>query len=203
MRLAVVRHWVKAFRADGTCHVGGWNRGHHGAGRANVEPVFMAGPGPDVPLLEGEDEVRLGRDRYRDLVLAAMPGSRSEIAAATSMSRGSAGKWIDQLHDEGKCHIGAWKRPEKGPRMPVYFAGEGKDKSCTLKVFTEAEKSKRFRKKARADGRWEERNAVLRARYAADAAPRRRDPIMDALFGRRPTASREPHDGDSSELCPQ
>lgn len=119
---------------------------------------------------------------YRNRVLCALPATRPEIEAKTGVSKNSVWRWVQELHAAGECHIGAWRRPARGKYMPVYVAGPGKDKPCPFKPLTEAQKSKRHRRKARADGRWDERLAKMRARYWADRA--QPDPLVAALFGR-------------------
>jgi hypothetical protein len=77
--------------------------------------------------------------------------------------------------------------------MGTYTAGAGVDAPCKLKPLSEAQKSRRYRKKARKDETWDLRNARIRARAWADRALTHRDPMIEALFGpaKRPAATLE------------
>lgn len=137
------------------------------------------------------------RHSYCDVVLEAMPGTRREIEEKTGLSKTTVFRWVKELHACGWCFISTWRRPDRGPWMPRYSAGPGKDAACKLKYLTEAEKSLRFRKKARANGSWEDRLAQVRMRYWQRKAATRRDPIVSALFGparRVVTSTGEGHD---------
>lgn len=192
MREPVVRQWIKRFRGDGTCHIGDWERERRGRGACAVLPVFVPGPGADEPYIPDVGEVQwldLPRNRNRQLVLDAMPGSKSEIAAKTGLSKGVVGRWVDELHSEGKCRIWKWRRPEavRGPHMPIYKAGEGEDKPKNIEYLTEAEKSVRYREKQARLARQEEVHRDRSQRRVlvtkAKQLGMRRDPMIAALHG--------------------
>lgn len=186
MRAQVVRHWLRVMRAEGACHVGGWDRCDvTGRGRAKVAAVFMAGPGVDAEQPSGDGAHELKRNRYRDMVLAAMPGTRGEIEARTGISKVCVWTWVKALHEAGECHISGWNRVERGPFTPTYSPGPGKDKPCTLKPYTPAQIAKRFVRRAKEDGSWDVRKARERAKYRADKAAANGDPLVQALFGAR------------------
>lgn len=113
----------------------------------------------------------------------------------TGLGRTTIWRHLKDLHEAGECHISGWQRVDNGgPPMPIYKAGPGKDKPCTLKPYTEAQKSRRYRRKARKNGSWEDRLSKQRARHHADK-PARRDPIVEALFGpKRATNQGSDHD---------
>lgn len=186
MSIALVRKWVRVMRADGACHVGAWERGQGGRGELRVAQVFVAGPGADVPLVAGVEhaDIVLKRDRCRDMVQAALPGSRMDLMAKTGLSKGTVCRWVKTLHTAGLIHITKWKRPAKGPFMPIYAEGAGVDAVCKLKHFTTAEKATRYRGKARNNGTWAERTRQQRGRYWAAKAGKTGDPLVNALFGR-------------------
>ncbi len=122
------------------------------------------------------------RRDYRALVLAAMPGTSTELMDKTGLSRTTVWRWSNDLHAAGECHISAWTRVEGGgPFMPTYSPGPGKDVRCFLKAYTEMQKSRRFRARARRDGRWEDIQARQRAKYWADKA--QPDPLVALFFG--------------------
>ncbi|MEJ7807051.1 MAG: hypothetical protein WKG03_14150 [Telluria sp.] len=119
-----------------------------------------------------------------DQVKAALPGTAAEIMAKSKLSRTTVWRWLKELVETGECHITPeWHRtPGGGPFVPTYAAGPGVNAACKLKPFTEAQKSARYRRAARKDGRWEDRNAKVRARWAADHARFTKDPLLAALF---------------------
>lgn len=121
---------------------------------------------------------------YRQRVLDAMPGTRRAIEDATGLAKNTVWRWVEDIHAKNECHIKAWERPERGPYMPVYAKGPGEDAQCTIEPLTEAEKSQRYRKKARKDGSWQHRLVRERAKYWADRAKEKGDPLINALFGR-------------------
>lgn len=186
MSIALVRKWVRVMRADGGCHVGAWERTQGGRGEYGIAQVFVAGPGADVALVAGAEhaDIALKRDRCRDMVLAALPGSRMELMAKTGLSKSTISRWVTDLHAAGLIHIIKWRRPEKGPFMPIYADGAGKDAKCKLKYFTNAQKSTRYRTKAHITGEWAERARQQRARYWSGKAGKTADPLVNALFGR-------------------
>ena len=70
-----------------------------------------------------------GRPGCRDAVLAAMPGTLTEIHSKCSVVRSSVVRMLRILRDSNDCHVTAWKRSVgRGPIMAVYTAGPGADK---------------------------------------------------------------------------
>lgn len=125
-----------------------------------------------------------GRPNVRELVKAGLPGTPTAVLRKTGLGRTTIWRHITALHEQGECFISGWQRCEYGgPATPIYSPGPGKDKPCTLKPLTEAQKSRRYRRKARKNGTWEDRLKQQRARHHA-TKPARRDPIIEALFGR-------------------
>lgn len=126
----------------------------------------------------------MNRQSYRQRVKDALPGTRRDIEVKTGLSKNCVWRWIEDLHAVGECHITRWERPEKGPYMPRYAPGPGKDKLCDLVHMTVTEKAKRYRKRARADGSWQDRLAQQRSKYWADKAAERGDPLLNLFYGR-------------------
>lgn len=92
-------------------------------------------------------------------------------------------RWIKDLQASGQAHVGSWRRcAGGGPPIAVYHAGAGVDVACRIARYTEAEKARRFRRRARRDGDWEDKLRAMRARYWAGKVPKR-DPMVAALFG--------------------
>lgn len=68
-----------------------------------------------------------------DTILAAMPGTRREIEKSTGLAKTTVFRRAAQLHAAGWCHIGGWRVGGHGGfYQPVYKAGAGKDRPCTL-----------------------------------------------------------------------
>lgn len=118
-------------------------------------------------------------------VMAALPGTAKSIETSTGRGKTTVWRWLKDIHDAGECHIVKWSRCELGgPFVAHYVAGPGVDAVCRLRPFTEAQKSARYRRKARADGSWLDRLARVRSRYWANR-PKRRDPMIEAFFGNK------------------
>ena len=122
------------------------------------------------------------RRAYRAVVLAAMPGTEAEIKEKTGLGRTTIWRWINDIRAAGECHITSWQRTD-GAIAARYTAGPGTDRS-PIKPLTLAEKSRRYRAKARKSGAWSHNLAQMRAVYWADRAKTQRDPLVAALFGR-------------------
>ena len=69
----------------------------------------------------------------RQAVLAAMPGTTTDIAARIGKGKSVVERWCKDLHDAHESHIGDWKQPPNGgPNMAVHHAGPGADVVCDL-----------------------------------------------------------------------
>ena len=87
------------------------------------------------------------------------------------MTRQTVWRVVKRLHVAGQCHIGGWLALKGGgPFQPRYVAGQGADAECTLVPMSNVETQRRFREKARADGRWALRAEKLRKQYARKKA---------------------------------
>lgn len=124
----------------------------------------------------------MSRDRYKWVVLQSLPGTMAEVRDKAGLGLPTIHRWMKVLRAEHKAHIGGWHRNEKGgPFSAVYHAGPGEDQPCTLEPIPQTEVCRRFRERARKDGRWEFRQARERAKYWANNP--RQDPLVAALFG--------------------
>lgn len=126
-------------------------------------------------------------------MLAALPGDQNQVREATGLGKTTVWRWLKSLHEAGESHITGWARaPGGGPFLATYAAGAGVDVVCKIKPLSEKAKQRRHQKKAKADGRWDERAARERAKYWAKRALTHRDPMIAALFGpARPAAKLE------------
>ena len=96
----------------------------------------------------------------RQAVLAAMPGTVTEIAERIGKGKKIVARWADDLRQASESHIGAWQQPPNGgPNMAVHHAGPGADVVCEL------------------PRTWPKRRPVTRGGIPP------RDPITTALFG--------------------
>ena len=90
---------------------------------------------------------KMGRPQLRDAVLAAIPGTRAQIAKKASVSSSSVGKWLAILRDEGVIHVGDWKRSKGGgAKQPVFVLGPGEDVKAP-KSITPEKSQERYRKR--------------------------------------------------------
>ncbi len=123
-------------------------------------------------------------NKHRAAVLAALPGNCNHVAEVTGFGRTTIWRWLTDLHTNGEAHVDSWSRSDSGgPFIPCYTPGSGVDAICKIKPMSEAQKARRHRKKAKRDGSWEDRLAKQRAKYWANKAKTRRDPLVAALFG--------------------
>lgn len=118
-----------------------------------------------------------------DTLLAAMPGTRREIEKSTGLAKTTVFRRAAQLHTAGWCHISGWRGDGHGGRyQPVFKAGQGKDRVCTLQPLPPEVTQLRFREKARKSGAWADRAARIRARYYADKATKQPQSWLSALL---------------------
>lgn len=63
---------------------------------------------------------RVGRPSHRENVLAALPGTRNQIAERLSISAAAAGRWVASLLADEAIYIVTHRVPKQGPKMPVF-----------------------------------------------------------------------------------
>ena len=123
----------------------------------------------------------------RQEMLDALPAASPHIVQKTGAHRNVVSRWLARLHAEGAVHVVDWIRWKGGP-LPMYAAGPGVDVPCTIEPLPPAENYNRFKRQARADGRWAEKLARDRERAARrrDAVRKgyMRDPLLGAFFGK-------------------
>lgn len=104
---------------------------------------------------------KVGRPSHRDKVLAALPGTRAQIARKSGVSTASVGTWLAVLKAEGIAHIARWRTPRIGQRLPIYHACEapGKPDVPRPAALTDQEYQRRFNE------RHPGRRAEIRAAY--------------------------------------
>lgn len=122
---------------------------------------------------------------YKKQIVAEFPGTRNEIIERSGVARGTVTGWLTRMHnaEPRECHIGDWRRSEgKGGIQPIYFSGPGDDVVCKLKPYTAKQVNKRYRKKAREDGRLQLSYARQSAKRHAKKAARTQNTWMGALL---------------------
>lgn len=123
---------------------------------------------------------------YRQHVLDAMPGTRSQIASKVSMAPRTLTGLLKSLRESGACHVSGWQRSDgSGNFQPLYVAGPGENVPCKLKPYTDAQVGHRYWKSIKKDERGERRKARDAARYYAKKAAKNGDVLVNALFGRK------------------
>lgn len=121
------------------------------------------------------------RPSCRSDVLAAMPGTATEIHDKCTVQRSCIVRMIRILRDSNQCHIGKWKRsvgPDGGPILPIYVAGPGVD-AKPLKRLPQSAYCARYRKRhPEIDAL---RQAAKRGKYWADKARKTPQSWLSAL----------------------
>lgn len=89
-------------------------------------------------------------DQQAKKVLDVLPATIDEIAAKTGMTVNQVKFRLRQMKP-ALCHTGRWKRAsgEGGSHQPVIVAGPGEDAPCSFKTRTNAENSRRYRKRVK------------------------------------------------------
>ena len=74
-------------------------------------------------------------DKRLAALLAALPGTQSEVADAMQVTGATVGQWMRLLCESGHAHIGGWqKNKRQGPPVRVYHAGPGQDVPCDVET---------------------------------------------------------------------
>lgn len=172
----------------GECHAVAFEPNPEGSvqGAPRFVPVLALGApvDPDMP----RDMRAVVTYHTNGLILNAMPARVPDIALAVDLPQTSVLRAVKVLHAAGNCHIGAWKRSDRGSPAAIYRAGPGVDVVCRLKNFTQHEKDRRHQRKMRTDpalsDAYDKRASQDRSRYWIDKAAKG-DPLVLALFGAR------------------
>ena len=125
-------------------------------------------------------------DPVRAAIIAALPGSQKQIVERTGFVKSTVSRHIVALHHQHEIRIYAWARQKGcGPYSPEFEKGSGPDVPCDLQPIPETVRAKKMRDKRRRTGEIEEDKAKARARYHANRASYKNDPLMAALYGAR------------------
>lgn len=130
----------------------------------------------------------MGHQRYRNVVLAALPGSNADVRAKTGLGLATVSRWLNHLLDAGEIHLHhKLVSPHGGPLISVFYPGPAPAGFVPRlpKLPTDAERSAKQRARMRKTGDWEDVKARRRALYYANKKPKR-DPLTAALFGKSP-----------------
>jgi DNA-binding Lrp family transcriptional regulator len=134
----------------------------------------------------------MGRPSTMPRLLAALEagrGTQRELQERSGLSIGSVSRHLTALLAETprRIRIVRWRRhPHGGPFEAVYALrrphGRCTDAPMPTRL-TEAEKSARYRERARRSGDWDDVMARRRADYWTRRRKPRRDAMITALFG--------------------
>jgi hypothetical protein len=186
-------HALRRLCDKGIVHIVGMapNPKAHEYGAESMVLTFAAGPQPDekVPA-----NFRSALSYFYDkAILAAMPGTQSQIAERTGIPRTTITKRLAVLRKEvnekgwqQKCFIRSYKRTlggSPGPFIAVWERGPGRDAPCKIKPRTQREKYERWRDKNERTGRKAEIAAKLAERAKQRKLMQQGDPLISALFG--------------------
>lgn len=68
------------------------------------------------------------RINHMDAVLAALPGTLSEIMSKSGVKKQAVARWLRIMRKNKECHVGKWRRSKgQGPLMRFYVRGHGID----------------------------------------------------------------------------
>ena len=179
---------------SGECHVASFvpNPDASCQGAPTFMPIIALGApaDPDTPR-----DMRAAVTWHTNgLIIKAMPASVPDIADTIGMPQTSVLRAVKALCAVGKCHIGGWKRSNRGLPTAIYHAGPGQDVPCTIKKLTQNQKDRRYLAKMKGDSSlshaFDKRKSLSRARYWTDKAAKG-DSLINALFGPRKPASQQ------------
>lgn len=126
-----------------------------------------------------------GKRDNRLKVLAALPGSNAEVRQRTGLSLATTHRWLQDLLAAGEIYVHHMDvNPHGGPLISVFYPGPAPagHKVKLPKLTTDADRVKRYRRKLKQTGDWEDLLAKSRAYYWSKKKPQR-DPLTAALFG--------------------
>lgn len=189
LRPDTLRYQLMVMMQRGDCHVARLAEAPPDRGRCvpRFELYFEAGASedPGVPRT-----LREALSYYcKKSIVAAMPGTQRQIIERTGLPQSSVSRLMGELREAGACHILRWRRAKLGPPMPVFIAGPGKDRPCRIEPMTSAERSARYMRKAERTGLIDLLRAKNAAAQRAKTMRKRGDPLVNALFGRRPAGA--------------
>lgn len=111
-------------------------------------------------------------------ILAALPGTRPEIATKLGMARTTIARRLDGMRQRDLVHIGSWREYENGGSFTaVYVAGFGHDAVCVHTKKARVRKPKPLMSVIHATEDWPTQPTKIVVR---------RDPLIVALFGDGP-----------------
>jgi hypothetical protein len=119
----------------------------------------------------------------RNAVLAALPGTRLQIAERSGVASHRVVRVVAQLHQERKVHIARWvHRKGGGVPMPVFAAGAREDAPESLPRMTRQQIWARYEQRVKGTEMYYRRKAQRRALYWAEKAASRPNSWASALF---------------------
>jgi len=121
----------------------------------------------------------------RAKVLAALPGSNADVRQRTGLGLATTHRWLQDLLTAGEIHVHHMEvNPHGGPLIHIYHPGPApaKHRIKKPKLTTEADRVKRYRRKLKQTGEWEDFLAKSRAYYWSKKKPQR-DPLTAAFYG--------------------
>lgn len=122
---------------------------------------------------------------YREVVLAALPGSNADIRAKTGLGLATVHRWLTDLRVNDEIHLHHKEiSPHGGPLISVFYPGPAPAgfKPRVPKLLDDIGRTRKYRRNARKSGAWEDIKAKRRATYHARKKPKR-DALTAALFG--------------------
>jgi hypothetical protein len=137
------------------------------------------------------------RVKPAEVILAALPGTKMQLAESAGLHKATAIRTVNRLHAAGQIHIGRWMpHPVRGPTMPVYVAGPGKDAADALPRLSRQQISQRHEAKIKGTETMDARRARQRNRWWEKKAATTKQTWLSAL-----TSIRAPKQTKSNEAA--
>jgi hypothetical protein len=110
----------------GLIHISGWRRNTSGA---FVIPQYSAGEGQDYSRPKISDETRAAPGMLRLLEVIERHGPldyrQAAYLAGLAVNTVKNAGYLKALVAQGKIHISAWRRSNRGAPRPIYDSGKG------------------------------------------------------------------------------
>ena len=137
--------YLRHMKSLGLVHISGWRTNSTGAFSI---PQYSAGPGKDYPRPRMTPEVRQapGMQRLLESIERFGPLDYRQAAHFAGLSPNTVKNsgYLNALVAQGKIHVAAWRRSNRGPFRPLYESGGGRAVSPPP-ALSAAEKSRAHR----------------------------------------------------------
>jgi hypothetical protein len=132
------------------------------------------------------------RTNPREVILSHLPGSRMQLAERTGLHRTTVIHTVNKMHADGELRICRWVRhPVRGPSIPIYSAGPGKDAVDKIPRLTKKQISARYEERIKGTEKHDQRKAYQRSRWWTKKAVATPQTWFSALMPAKQSKSNE------------